>query len=349
MPSIPASASPVLSVRDLEVEFSTADGLVSAVNGVGFDLAAGETLAILGESGSGKSVTAQAVMGLIERPGRVVAGSVSFGGVDLLAASDEDRRRVRGSGLAMVFQDPLSALNPVWSVGFQIGELFRVHRGLGRREARRRAVELLERVRIPAAAQRVGQYPHQFSGGMRQRVMIAMALALDPEVLIADEPTTALDVTVQAQILELLDDLRAETGMGLLLITHDLGVVAETADRVAVMYAGRIVETGPADALLSAPAHPYTEGLLASVPRGQSGREHRLRPIAGAPPSLARIPPGCPFHPRCPYVIDRCRSERPALAPVGADAGRGGATGEAGGSTTAAACWRSEEVGHVER
>jgi oligopeptide transport system ATP-binding protein len=326
-----ASAEPVLSVRDLTVEFPTTDGVVSAVNGVDFDLAAGETLAILGESGSGKSVTAQAVMGLIERPGRVAAGSVVFGGVNLLGASGEDRRRVRGSGLAMVFQDPLSALNPVWSVGFQIGEQFRVHRGLSRRESRRRAVELLERVRIPAAASRVGEYPHQFSGGMRQRVMIAMALALDPKVLIADEPTTALDVTVQAQILELLDDLRAETGMGLLLITHDLGVVAETADRVAVMYAGRIVETGLTDAVLSAPRHPYTEGLLASVPRGQFGREERLRPIAGAPPSLSRIPAGCPFHPRCPYVIEQCRSERPPLGVVGE--GR------------AAACWRSEEVG----
>src|SRR5436305_6956473 len=316
MPSTPGSGSPVLAVRDLAVEFATTDGVVAAVNGVGFDLAAGETLAILGESGSGKSVTAQAVMGLVERPGRVVGGTVSFEGRDLLAASAEQRRRVRGRGLAMVFQDPLSALNPVWSVGSQIGELFRVHRGATRKEARRRAVELLERVRIPAAAARVGEYPHQFSGGMRQRVMIAMALALDPKVLIADEPTTALDVTVQAQILELLDDLRAETGMGLLLITHDLGVVAETANRVAVMYAGRIVETGPTDAVLAAPAHPYTEGLLASVPRAQSSREERLRPIPGAPPSLARIPPGCPFHPRCPYVVDRCRTERPPLAPV---------------------------------
>jgi oligopeptide transport system ATP-binding protein len=339
-------AETVLSVRELVVEFATADGVVSAVNGVGFDLAAGETLAILGESGSGKSVTAQAVMGLIERPGRVVGGAVRFEGRDLLAASAEERRRVRGSGLAMVFQDPLSALNPVWSVGFQIGELFRVHRGLSRRESRRRAVELLERVRIPAAAQRVGEYPHQFSGGMRQRVMIAMALALDPKVLIADEPTTALDVTVQAQILELLDDLRTETGMGLLLITHDLGVVAETADRVAVMYAGRIVETGPTDAVLASPAHPYTEGLLASVPRGQSGREERLRPIAGAPPSLARIPPGCPFHPRCPYAIERCRTERPPLEDP--DLGRD-RSGKAGRSLPrSAACWRSGEVGRVE-
>ena len=329
-------ADPVLVVRDLVVEFPTTDGVVAAVNGVGFDVAAGETLAILGESGSGKSVTAQAVMGLVESPGRVVGGTVSFDGRDLLSASAEDRRRVRGRGLAMVFQDPLSALNPVWSVGFQIGELFRVHRGLSRREARRRAVELLERVQIPAAAARVGEYPHQFSGGMRQRVMIAMALALDPKVLIADEPTTALDVTVQAQILELLDDLRAETGMGLLLITHDLGVVAETADRVAVMYAGRIVETGPTDALLASPAHPYTEGLLASVPRGQSGREERLRPIPGAPPSPARIPAGCPFHPRCPYAVERCRAEHPPLVPV-----------RSGGR--AAACWRSDEVGHGPR
>jgi oligopeptide transport system ATP-binding protein len=345
-----AVSDPVLAVRDLSVEFPTGDGIVSAVNGVDFDLAAGETLAILGESGSGKSVTAQAVMGLIERPGRVVAGSVRFGGVDLLAASGEERRRVRGSGLAMVFQDPLSALNPVWSVGFQIGELFRVHRGLSRREARRRAVELLDRVRIPAAAQRVGEYPHQFSGGMRQRVMIAMALALDPKVLIADEPTTALDVTVQAQILELLDELRAETGMGVLLITHDLGVVAETAHRVAVMYAGRIVETGPTDAVLAGPGHPYTEGLLASVPRGQSGREERLRPIAGAPPSLAHIPPGCPFHPRCPYVIDRCRAERPPLTVLTSRHENSRNPPEhlpkpESPAERAVACWRSEEVG----
>ena len=333
MTTTAAVADPVLSVRDLAVEFPTGDGVVSAVNGVSFDLAAGETLAILGESGSGKSVTAQAVMGLIERPGRVLEGSVVFDGVDLLAASGEDRRRVRGSGLAMVFQDPLSALNPVWSVGFQIGELFRVHRGLSRKDARSRAVELLDRVRIPAAAQRVGEYPHQFSGGMRQRVMIAMALALDPKVLIADEPTTALDVTVQAQILELLDDLRAET-----------------AHRVAVMYAGRIVETGPTDAVLAAPAHPYTEGLLASVPRGQSGREERLRPIAGAPPSLAQIPPGCPFNPRCPYVIDQCRTERPPLTLLTSrhenrryppeNLARSESPDE-----RAAACWRAEEVG----
>ncbi|MGH8974062.1 MAG: ABC transporter ATP-binding protein [Acidimicrobiia bacterium] len=334
MPSTPASADPgdagegpVLVVEDLAVEFPTPDGVVAAVNGVSFGLSAGETLAVVGESGSGKSVTAMAAMGLIEAPGRVTAGSVRFEGVDLLALPEDERRRVRGPGMAMVFQDALSALNPVFSVGFQIGEMLRVHEGLGRREARARAIELLERVRIPGAAGRVGDYPHQFSGGMRQRVMIAMALALDPRVLIADEPTTALDVTVQAQILELLAGLRAEGGMGLLLITHDLGVVAEVADRVAVMYAGRIVEAGPAADVLVAPRHPYTQGLLASMPGRRPGQ--RLEPIAGAPPSLSRIPPGCPFHPRCPWVIDRCRTELPPLqGPAGREA----------------ACWRAEEV-----
>ncbi len=313
-------------MRDLTVEFPTGDGVVSAVNGVGFDLAAGETLAILGESGSGKSVTAQAVMGLIERPGRVVAGSVVFGGVDLLAASGEDRRRVRGSGLAMVFQDPLSALNPVWSVGFQIGELFRVHRGLSRQEARRRAVELLDRVRIPAAAQRVGEYPHQFSGGMRQRVMIAMALALDPKVLIADEPTTALDVTVQAQILELLDELRAETGMGLLLITHDLGVVAETADRVAVMYAGRIVETGPTDAVLSVagpPLHGRPAGLGAPRPV-RPGRtpapDHRSAAQPREDPAGLPVPSSLPLRHR--PVPRRAPAARAGRRPTGRSGSR---------------------------
>jgi oligopeptide transport system ATP-binding protein len=337
MPSTPASGSPLLEVRDLAVEFATPDGVVSAVNGVGFTLGRGETLAIVGESGSGKSVTAQAVMGLVEWPGRVTAGSVllfsggvSGRGVDLLALGEEDRRRIRGRRIAMIFQDPLSALNPVFSVGFQIGEMFRVHEGCSRGEARRRAVELLERVRIPSAAQRVRDHPHQFSGGMRQRVMIAMALALGPEVLIADEPTTALDVTVQAQILELLAELQAGSGMGLVLITHDLGVAAEVADRVAVMYAGRLVETGPVEEVLLAPRHPYTEGLLASRPRGAAGE--RLEPIAGAPPSLSRIPPGCPFHPRCPYVVERCRLERPPLAEV------------PGRPRRESACWRTEEV-----
>jgi oligopeptide transport system ATP-binding protein len=305
------------------------------VNGVGFTLGRGETLAIVGESGSGKSVTAQAVMGLVERPGRVKRGSVRFMGVELLALGEEEWRQVRGRRIAMIFQDPLSALNPVFSVGFQIAEMFRVHQGLDRRTARRRAVELLERVRIPSAAGRVRDHPHQFSGGMRQRVMIAMALALDPEVLIADEPTTALDVTVQAQILELLSELQAETGMGLLLITHDLGVAAEVADRVAVMYAGRVVETGPAEAVLVTPRHPYTDGLLASRPRGEGRLGRRLEPIAGAPPSLSRIPPGCPFNPRCPYAVERCRAELPPLTEVPG-------TGPSGARQSA--CWRTEEV-----
>ena len=330
MPSTPASAEtpgPVLEVEDLAVEFPTHDGVVAAVNGVSFSLSAGETLAVVGESGSGKSVTAMAAMGLVEAPGRVTAGAVRFSGVDLFGLPEEERRRVRGPGMAMVFQDPLSALNPVFSVGFQIGEMLRVHAGMSRRAARARAVELLEQVRIPGAAGRVGDYPHQFSGGMRQRVMIAMALALGPRVLVADEPTTALDVTVQAQILELLADLRVRTGMGLLLITHDLGVVAEVAYRVAVMYAGRIVETGPAIDVLVAPRHPYTQGLLNSMPGRRPGE--RLAAISGAPPSLSHIPSGCPFHPRCPWVVDRCRVEEPPLAGTG---------------QRASACWRSEEV-----
>ncbi len=328
MPSTRDSGNPVLAARGLVVEFATPDGVLRAVDGVDFEVAAGETLAILGESGSGKSVTAQATMGLVDRPGRVAAGTVEFGGVDLLALPATEQRRLRGSGIAMVFQDPLTALNPVFSVGFQIGEMFRVHRGMGRREARQRAVELLDRVRIPSAAARVKEYPHQFSGGMRQRVMIAMAIALEPRVLIADEPTTALDVTVQAQILDLLSELQAETGMGLVLITHDLGVASEVADRVGVMYAGRIIETGRAADVLSHPRHPYTEGLLASVPTG-AGRGHRLQPIQGAPPSLARLPSGCPFHPRCPYAEARCRESRPDLVPLSLGDGR------------ESACWRS--------
>jgi oligopeptide transport system ATP-binding protein len=324
------SGEGLLEVDGLAVEFPTRDGLVAAVNGVGFTVGRGETLAVVGESGSGKSVTAQAVMGLIERPGRVTAGVVRFQGVDLLRLSEEERRQVRGRRMAMIFQDPLSALNPVYSVGFQIGEMFRIHEGLSRQGAKRRAVDLLDRVRIPSAAERVGDFPHQFSGGMRQRVMIAMAIALGPELLIADEPTTALDVTVQAQILELLDGLRAETGMGLVLITHDLGVAAETADRVAVMYAGRVVETGPAVEVLTSPRHPYTEGLLASLPQGEGRLGRRLEPIGGAPPSLSHIPPGCPFHPRCPYAVDQCRVELPPLAELSV--------------LRASACWRAEEV-----
>ncbi|MGH8904173.1 MAG: ABC transporter ATP-binding protein [Egibacteraceae bacterium] len=306
----------LLEVEKLHVEFRTRRGVVHAVNGISCTLEQRETLAILGESGSGKSVSAQAIMGLIDSPpGFVTQGAVRFQGRDLLRMSERERRAVRGQHIAMVFQDALTALNPVFPVGWQIGEMFRVHRDASRREARRQAIELMERVRIPSAPQRANDYPHQFSGGMRQRVMIAMALALDPDVLIADEPTTALDVTVQAQVMELLRELQAQTGMGLILITHDLGVVADVADRVAVMYAGRIVETGPVRAIYHNPAHPYTQGLMASIPRLDQKGE-RLEPIKGSPPSLMRIPSGCAFHPRCPYAREVCVTDWPPLHEV---------------------------------
>jgi oligopeptide transport system ATP-binding protein len=308
---------PVLEVEDLRVEFRTRVGVVHAVNGASYQVARGETLAILGESGSGKSVSAQAVMGLIDSPpGYVTAGTIRYRGEDVLALPESRRRVLRGRCVAMIFQDALSALNPVFPVGDQIAEMYRVHEGLTRSEARARAVQMMDRVHIPSAAARYGSYPHQLSGGMRQRIMIAMALALGPEVLIADEPTTALDVTIQAQITELLAELQAANGMALILITHDLGVVADVADRIAVMYAGRIVEAGPVRDLYRRPAHPYTEGLLRSVPRADR-RGGDLTPIGGSPPNLARIPPGCPFHPRCPYARDRCRVEEPPLRPVG--------------------------------
>ncbi|SDC54439.1 oligopeptide transport system ATP-binding protein [Geodermatophilus telluris] len=294
-----AQGTPLLEVDDLRVEFRTRSGVVNAVNGVSYSLGAGETLAILGESGSGKSVSAQAIMGILETPPAVISGGgIWFQGRNVLEMSAEDQRKIRGPGISMIFQDALSSLNPVYSVGFQIGEMFRAHRGMSKKAARAKAVELMDRVRIPAAARRVDDYPHQFSGGMRQRVMIAMAIALDPRILIADEPTTALDVTVQAQVMDLLKDLQQETGMGLILITHDLGVVNEVADNVAVMYAGEIVERGTVDDVFSRPSHPYTDGLMSSVPQVEA-KGGRLRPIAGQPPNLAAIPSGCPFHPRC--------------------------------------------------
>ncbi|RBY94376.1 methionine ABC transporter ATP-binding protein [Blastococcus sp. TBT05-19] len=302
LPSGPARAGtgPLLEVQDLRVRFRTGSGLVNAVNGVSYTVSEGETLAILGESGSGKSVSAQAIMGILDMPpAEITSGRIVFEGRDLLTVPAEEQRKVRGPGISMIFQDALSSLNPVYSVGFQIGEMFRAHRGMSRKDAKKRAVELMDRVRIPAAAQRVNDYPHQFSGGMRQRVMIAMAIALDPRVLIADEPTTALDVTVQAQVMDLLKDLQRDTGMGLVLITHDLGVVNEVADNVAVMYAGRIVERGTVDDVFSNPAHPYTEGLMSSIPQVEA-KGGRLLPIGGQPPNLAHIPSGCPFHPRCP-------------------------------------------------
>ncbi|MEU2829042.1 ABC transporter ATP-binding protein [Streptomyces lavendulae] len=306
----------LLEVRDLHVEFKTRDGVAKAVNGVNYSVDEGETLAVLGESGSGKSVTAQAVMGILDvPPGRIAGGEILFKGKNLLTMKEEERRRVRGAGMAMIFQDALSSLNPVLSVGAQLGEMYEVHRGMSRKDARTKAVELMDRVRIPAARQRVGDYPHQFSGGMRQRIMIAMALALEPSLIIADEPTTALDVTVQAQVMDLLAELQREMNMGLILITHDLGVVADVADKIAVMYAGRIVENAPVHDLYAAPAHPYTRGLLDSIPRlDQKGQD--LYAIKGLPPNLLAIPAGCAFNPRCPMARAACRAEVPPLADV---------------------------------
>ncbi|MBK0374589.1 ABC transporter ATP-binding protein [Streptomyces californicus] len=310
----------LLEVRDLHVEFHTREGVAKAVNGVDYSVAEGETLAVLGESGSGKSVTAQAIMGILDMPpGKIAGGEILFKDQDLLKLKPEERRRIRGQEMAMIFQDALSSLNPVLTVGQQLGEMFVVHRGMSRKDAKAKSVELMDRVRIPAAKERVNQYPHQFSGGMRQRIMIAMAMALEPSLIIADEPTTALDVTVQAQVMDLLAELQREYNMGLILITHDLGVVADVADKIAVMYAGRIVETAPVHEIYQAPAHPYTKGLLRSIPRlDQKGRE--LYAIKGLPPNLTRIPPGCAFNPRCPIARDVCRTDVPPLYEV--DAGR---------------------------
>jgi oligopeptide transport system ATP-binding protein len=340
------TTSPLLAVEDLHVEFRSRGRSVQAVNGLSYTLEEGETLAILGESGSGKSVAAQAVMGILDTPpAYVTKGSVRFRGTELLGLPEKRRRAYRGAKIAMIFQDALSALNPVHRVGDQIAEMLTVHRKVGRGDARRRAVELMDRVRIPSAAARVNDFPHQFSGGMRQRVMIAMALALEPDVLIADEPTTALDVTVQAQIMRLLSELQDEMRMGLILITHDLGVVADVADRIALMYAGRVVEEAGVEDLYARPAHPYAEGLLASVPRiDVRGRE--LTPIKGAPPNLAAIPSGCPFHPRCPRARDRCSTEVPELRPVRAGESAPDRSGARPGALSPhrSACHYAEEV-----
>ena len=305
------AGSALLEVDDLHVEFRTDYGVVNAVNGISYTLSAGETLAILGESGCGKSVSAQTIMGILDSPpGFVTGGEIRYKGRDLLTMSAKEQRDIRGEEISIVFQDALSSLNPVFPVGWQIAEMFRQHRGMNKTDALAQAVRLMERVSIPGAAQRVKAFPHQFSGGMRQRIMIAMAIALDPAVLIADEPTTALDVTVQAQIMKLLQELREERQMGLILITHDLGVVADVADRIAVMYAGKLVEHGDVYELYARPAHPYTKGLLESIPRlDQKGQE--LAAIGGLPPNLMRIPPGCPFNPRCPYAQDVCRVDPP--------------------------------------
>ena len=325
--------TPLLRVENLQVEFSTSAGVVRALDGVSFEVRAGETLGILGESGSGKSVTAQAIMALLPKPaGSIVGGSIFYGDRDLAAEPVKKVRKLCATEIAMIFQDPLSSLNPVFRIGWQIAEPFRRRLGMGQKEAWAKALELLERVGIPDAASRIRDFPHQFSGGQRQRIMIAMAIALQPKLLIADEPTTALDVTVQAQIMDLLADLQAETGMGMILISHDLGVVADVASRAAIMYAGRVVETGSIREIYDHPAHPYPKGLLESIP-SEAERGKRLQPIIGSPPNLLDLPPGCSFHPRCPFATETCRTIVPALrAPAGWEPGH------------LAACHRSEEV-----
>jgi oligopeptide transport system ATP-binding protein len=315
----------LLQVRGLETVFPTRDGLVRAVDGVGFDLDPGETLGIVGESGSGKSVTVLSIMGLLQRPGRVVAGEVLFKGRDLLQSSEREMQEVRGDELAMVFQDPMTSLNPVYRTGWQVGEPLRLHRGMNLAGSIREAISVFRRVGISDPESRVRAYPHQFSGGMRQRAMIAMGLTTAPSVLIADEPTTALDVTIQAQILELLKKVNEEFGAATILITHNLGVVAGMCERVLVMYAGRVVETGPTEEVFAHPRHPYTWALLRSIPRLDAEEHEPLRAIEGLPPDLTSLPGGCAFHPRCPFRIERCVDERPELLPVG--------------SSQRAACW----------
>jgi oligopeptide/dipeptide ABC transporter ATP-binding protein len=311
--------APVLQVKDLKTQFFTDDGVVQAVDGVSFDLYPGETLGIVGESGCGKSVTALSILRLIQRPGRIVAGQILFKGSDIVTMSEEEVREIRGKDIAMIFQDPLSSLNPVLKVGFQIEEAMEAHDKVSGKDALRRTIELLKQVRIPAAESRVNDYPFQFSGGMRQRAMIAMGLANMPAILIADEPTTALDVTVQAQILELLRDLNQDLNTSIMMITHNMGVVAGLCTRVLVMYAGRIVEQGPVEQIFKNPQHPYTWSLLRSIPRLDSDRHDRLLSIDGLPPDLIKPPAGCRFNPRCQFKIDRCRHDDPPLMDMGAD------------------------------
>ncbi|GBD11727.1 Oligopeptide transport ATP-binding protein OppD [bacterium HR23] len=321
----------LLEVKDLRTYFFTQDGVVKAVDGVSYDLQEGETVGLVGESGSGKSVSALSILRLVASPpGRIVGGEVWFEGQNLLKLDEEEMRHIRGNRIAMVFQEPMTSLNPVLTIGRQITEALELHKKMDRKTARERAIELLRMVGIPDAERRIDDYPHQFSGGMRQRVMIAMALSCDPKLLIADEPTTALDVTIQAQILELIKRLSKQFGTAVILITHNLGVVARYADRVNIMYAGRIVERGTARDIYKNPKHPYTVGLLKSVPRLDEPRKARLNPIEGMPPDLINLPPGCPFQPRCPYAIDRCTKEYPPLVTVG------------DGHTSA--CWVADKV-----
>jgi len=322
----------LLEVRNLTTHFVTGAGVVRAVDGVSWDVAEGETVALVGESGCGKSVSALSILRLVAAPaGRIVAGQVLFKGRDLLTLGEEEMRRVRGREIAMIFQEPMTSLNPVLTIGRQLTEGLEIHLGMKPPDARRRAVELLALVGIPDPERRLGQYPHQFSGGMRQRMMIAMALACNPSLILADEPTTALDVTIQAQILELMQGLSRRLGVAMLIITHNLGVVARYADRVNVMYAGRIIERGTARELYGNPRHPYTLGLLRSVPRLDEPRRERLAPIEGQPPDLTRLPPGCAFEPRCAFRVERCQVEAPALQSVG-------------GNGHVSACWEAERV-----
>jgi len=321
----------LLEVKGLTTQFFTQDGIVHAVNGISYHLNEGETIAIVGESGSGKSVGVMSLLRLIPMPpGKIVAGEVWFQGRDLLQISDEAIRQIRGKHIAMIFQDPMTSLNPVLTIGYQLMEPLQLHMGMDKKQARKRAIELLEMVGIPGAAARLDAYPHQFSGGMRQRVMIAMGLACNPQVLIADEPTTALDVTIQAQIVELVKSLKEQIGMAIIWITHDLGVVAGLAERVLVMYAGQIVEEAEVHELYSDPHHPYTIGLLRSVPRLDMGKSKRLIPIEGLPPDLIDLPKGCPFAARCEYRTEKCEEENPPA--------------EAISPTRRVACWNWETV-----
>src|SRR5574342_378693 len=321
----------LLDVRNLQTQFAISSGIVRAVDGVSWDVREGETVALVGESGCGKSVSALSVMRLVAAPaGRIVGGQVLYKGKDLLRLSEEEMRRVRGREIAMIFQEPMTSLNPVLTIGRQLTEGVEIHLGMTAARARERAADLLGMVGIPDPGRRLAQYPHQFSGGMRQRMMIAMALACDPSLILADEPTTALDVTIQAQILELLKDLARRLGVAMVMITHNLGVVARYADRVNVMYAGRIVERGTAREIYANPRHPYTLGLLRSVPRLDEPRKSKLLPIQGQPPDLSRLPPGCAFQPRCQYAVERCLREAPALETVAKD--------------HVSACWMSADL-----
>ncbi len=311
------SAAPLLEIRDLRVGFPTADGMALAVRGVSMDVMPGEAVGLVGESGSGKSLTALAAMRLIAPPGRIVSGTIRFDGADLVTMDERALRDIRGRRMAMVFQDPLTSLNPAFTIGRQLIDVVLAHHEVSRGEARKRAIEALEMVRIPSAARRLDSYPHEFSGGMRQRTLIALAIACRPRLLIADEPTTALDVTVQAQVIALLQRLARELDLAVLFISHNLDLVAELCDRVVVMYGGLAMESGPVDALFGAPRHPYTQLLQRCIPRLEAGGQ-RLSSIDGAPPVLGRMPAGCPFAPRCPEAIDRCRADEPALRAVGA-------------------------------